>query len=85
MIVATPANRQADNWSVSTLAATVRETVALARIRPLDIDDIDAAARFVPAVYLPFNLEAQVPGLNLSAIIATAIVQLNAEFTRVNS
>ena len=65
MLIATPTDAQAARWTVDTLAGTVREAVALARIRALDIDDVDAAARFLPAAYLPFNLESKMPSVNL--------------------
>ena len=80
MLIATPTDAQAARWSVDTLAGTVREAVALARIRGLDIDDVDAAARFLPAAYLPFNLEAKVPSINLGAVIVAAIERQNTIF-----
>lgn len=82
ILMATPASTAATSWSVSTLAATVREAMALARIRALDIDDIDAAARFVPAVYLPFNIEARTPSIDLFAIINAAVAVKNEMFLK---
>jgi hypothetical protein len=82
VLIATPADRNASGWSVAALAATVRDAIGLARIRSLDIDDVEAAARFLPATYLPFNIEAKMPWLNLPAIIAAATVRLNEEFSR---
>ena len=61
MLIATPTDAQAARWSVDTLAGTVREAIALARIRGLDIDDVDAAARFLPAAYLPVQPRVQDP------------------------
>jgi hypothetical protein len=84
MLIATPTDRTATAWTVEALAGSVREAVALARIRPLDIDDIDAVARFLPAAYLPFNIESKLPGLNLSLIIGAAIAIKNDEFKAVN-
>ncbi len=78
VLLAVPADAGATGWSVEALAGAVREAVALARIRPLDIDDIDTAARFLPAAYLPFNLEAKVPSINLNAMIVAAVAQLDA-------
>ena len=66
------------------MAGSVREAVALARIRPLDIDDIDAVGRFLPAAYLPFNIESKLPALNLSLIIAEAIAIQNDQFKAAN-
>lgn len=82
ILLATPGDHNAASWSVSTLAATVREAMALARIRALDVDDIDAAARFVPAVYLPFNIETRTPSIDLSAIITTAVGLHNELFLK---
>jgi hypothetical protein len=80
VLIATPTDRGAATWTVDALTATVREAVALARIRPLDIDDIDVAARFLPAAYLPFNLEAKVPSINLAATVAIAVGVHNMKF-----
>jgi hypothetical protein len=80
VLIATPTDRTADRWSVDALVGTVREAVSLARIRPLDIDDIDVAARFLPAAYLPFNIETKLPGLNLAALVAASITIQNAAF-----
>ncbi len=80
VLIATPTDAEAARWSVDTLAGTVREAVALAQIRGLDIDDVDAAARFLPAAYLPFNLESKVPSINLGAVIVAAIERQNTIF-----
>ena len=80
MLIATPTDAAATRWSVDTLAGTVREAIALARIRGLDIDDVDAAARFLPAAYLPFNLESKIPSVNLGAVIDAAINRHNEFF-----
>ncbi len=85
VLIATPMDRTATHWTVGALADTVREAIALARIRPLDIDDVDAVARFLPAAYLPFNLEAKVPSINLAQIIAGAIEASNLVFTEANT
>ena len=80
MLIATPTDAQAARWSVDTLAGTVREAIALARIRGLDIDDVDAAARFLPAAYLPFNIESKIPSVNLGSVIDAAINRHNEFF-----
>ncbi len=84
VLIATPVDQSA-TWTTDRLTATVREAVGLARIRALDIDDVDVAARFLPAAYLPFNLEARTPSINLSAVVATAIELQNAMFTRADA
>ncbi|MEU1390909.1 MULTISPECIES: hypothetical protein [unclassified Nonomuraea] len=85
ILLAVPADAGATAWSVEALAGAVREAVALARIRQLDIDDVDMAARFLPAAYLPFNLEAKVPSINLNAMIVAAVAQLDAIFLQEES
>jgi hypothetical protein len=80
MLIATPTDRRAASWTVEALAGSVRHAVALARIRPLDIDDVDAVGRFLPAAYLPFNIESKLPGLNLPILIAAAIGIHNVQF-----
>jgi hypothetical protein len=80
VLVAVPGDPDAVSWTVDSLAASVREAVALARIRPLDGDDLEAVGRFLPAIYLPFNIEAKTPSINLSAIIASAIELDNIKF-----
>ncbi|WP_371599926.1 hypothetical protein [Streptomyces sp. NBC_00564] len=80
VLLAVPADASATAWSVEALAGAVREAVALARIRQLDIDDVDTAARFLPAAYLPFNLEAKVPSINLNAMVVAAVAQFDAIF-----
>ena len=37
-------------------------------------------ALVLPAAYLPFNLEAKVPSINLNAMIVNAVAQLDAIF-----
>jgi hypothetical protein len=80
IVVAVPGDPQAPSWTVEALAGTVRETVALARIRALDGDDLDAVGRFLPAIYLPFNLDAKTPSVNLAEIISRAVTAANAVF-----
>ena len=73
ILVAVPADPAARSWSVDALVGTVQEAMDLARMRAYDIDDLAGVGRFLPAVYLPFNLEAKTPQLNLSAMIAKAV------------
>jgi hypothetical protein len=80
IVVAVPGDPRAASWTVEALAGTVRETVALARIRALDGDDLDAVGRFLPAIYLPFNLDAKTPSVNLAEIISRAVTTANAVF-----
>lgn len=53
------------NWTTDLLLDTVCETADLARLRTIDLDDVDAAGRFLPATYLPFNLAREVPSFTV--------------------
>lgn len=59
-------------WSTDLLLDTVRETADLARLRTLDLDDVTAAGRFLPATYLPFNLHREVPSFDVAALMRNA-------------
>jgi hypothetical protein len=80
LLVAVPGDRSATAWTVEALAGAVREAIALARIRALDGDDLDAVGRFLPAIYLPFNIESRLSGINLAEMISTAILNENLAF-----
>ena len=80
IVVAVPGDAASAAWSVEALAGAVRDTIALARIRPLDGEDLDAVGRFLPAIYLPFNVDAKTPSVNLAAIIGRAITAANAVY-----
>ena len=80
ILVAVPGDRKAPSWTVDALAGTVRDAMEQARIRALDIDDLDAVGRFLPAIYLPFNIEAVTPSINLASIINLAIKADNIAF-----
>ena len=43
-------------WDLDTLAATVLQTLELARLRAVDRDALDGAGQFVPALYFALNL-----------------------------
>jgi hypothetical protein len=80
LLVAVPGDRNAPSWTVEALAGSIREAIALARIRPLDGDDIEGVGRFLPAIYLPFNIKSKTPSVNLAEIISTAILADNLAF-----
>jgi hypothetical protein len=80
LLVAVPGDPNAASWTVEALARSVREAIGLARIRALDADDLDAVGRFLPAIYLPFNIESKTPSINLAEMIAVAIERDNVAF-----
>jgi hypothetical protein len=74
-LLAAPPVADAESWTTDALLDTVREAVELTRIRALDLDDLPAVGRFLPAVYLAFDLERRVPSLDLSDLIERARVE----------
>jgi hypothetical protein len=80
LLIAVPPSATATAWSVDTLADTVREALALARLRAVEGDNLAAIPRFLPAIYLAFNLEGRTPSVNVGQIIDAAIALDNAEF-----
>src|SRR5262249_17672720 len=55
-----------DAWSADTLAATVRETLDLARLRMVDPDVLRQAGQRVPALYFAVNLAQATVSSDLS-------------------
>jgi hypothetical protein len=80
LLLAVPPNSTAASWSLETLAGTIREAHALARIRAVDLDQLTGVPRFLPALYLPFNLERLTPSVDFHALIDNAIRLDNEAF-----
>jgi hypothetical protein len=82
VLLAVPPSAAAASWSLETLAGSVREALDLARMRGVGLDDLAAAPRFLPAIYLAFNLEGKAPSIDLGQIVSHAIELDNAAFTQ---
>jgi hypothetical protein len=80
LLLAVPPSATAAAWSVETLADTIREALSLARIRAVDVDSLTAVPRFLPAIYLAFNLERKTPSLDFAELIGHAITLDNQAF-----
>ncbi len=79
-LLAAPPVADAETWTTDALLDTVREAVELTRMRALDLDDLPAVGRFLPAVYLAFDLERRVPSIDLSDLIERARVDWDKEW-----
>jgi len=75
MLLAVHPDPAANVWSTDVLVDTIVETADLARIRTLDLDDVSAAGRFLPAAYLAFNLEREVPMVDFGKLIGASLEQ----------
>ncbi len=58
-------------WSLDAIAATVRETFDLAKIRGVGLNDVPAVGAVLPALYLPFDPGGNVPSVNLDRLADT--------------
>jgi hypothetical protein len=55
-------------WDDEAIAAVLRETLALARVRAVDLGSLAQAGQVLPALYFPFNLEDDTVSMLLRAI-----------------
>ena len=56
------------------------EALALSRLRVVEGDRVATLSRFLPAIYLAFNLEGATPSLDVTKLIERAIELDNAAF-----
>jgi hypothetical protein len=69
IVLAVPGRLDADRWSFERLLATVREAMALTRIRAVGPKELPDLGGFLPAVYLPANFSRDVPSVDPFEII----------------
>ncbi|SFS14085.1 hypothetical protein SAMN04487846_2844 [Microbacterium sp. cf046] len=58
-----------EDWSVGTLTQVLLETLDLAHLRTIGPDQLAAAAQFLPAALLPFNVAGDVPSTDPNLLI----------------
>jgi hypothetical protein len=80
LLVAVPPDLAASNWSFDALVASVREARELARVRLVDLQSVDGAGRFLPALWFPFNLQSAVPSVDWVRAQNAEVSLLNAAF-----
>jgi hypothetical protein len=52
-------------WTGEAIAAVLRETLTLARVRAVDLGSLAQAGQLLPALYFPFNLEEDTVSMQL--------------------
>ncbi|MGH3296767.1 MAG: hypothetical protein ACRDP7_33740 [Trebonia sp.] len=67
LLAACPSPRA--GWNDQAITAVLRETLALARIRAVDLGSLTAAGQVLPALYFPFNLEDDTVSMPLMPIV----------------
>jgi hypothetical protein len=73
LLLAVPPSSTFTSWSVETLADTVLEALALARLRAVESDRVAALPRFLPAIYLAYNQEGVTPSFDVQQLVQHAI------------
>ena len=73
LLLAVPPNPTATAWSLGSLADTVLEALALARLRAVESDRVAALPRFLPAIYLAYNQEGVTPSFDVGQLVERAI------------
>ena len=66
LLAACPSPRA--GWDDEVIAAVLRETLALARVRAVDLSSLAQAGQVLPALYFPFNLEEDTVSMPLLPI-----------------
>jgi hypothetical protein len=59
-------------WDLDTLLATVNETIELAHLRTLSLQEIEGFSGLLPALFLPNNYTRDVPSVSLKFLIEAA-------------
>jgi hypothetical protein len=67
LLAACPSPRA--GWNDQVITAVLRETLALARVRAVDLSSLTAAGQVLPALYFPFNLEDDTVSMPLMPIV----------------
>ncbi|MBK5221269.1 MAG: hypothetical protein JJE52_00010 [Acidimicrobiia bacterium] len=73
IVLAVPPEADAAHWTVDALVDTVREAIDLTRIRTVDLDDLPGIGRILPALYFAFNVENEVPSVNVRRLVETSL------------
>jgi hypothetical protein len=80
ILLAVPPDPTAEGWKLDDIIDSVREVVGLSKMRAVDLDHLEAIGRFLPAMYLTFNLERKTPSLDFWSLANHAIDLENAAF-----
>ena len=58
-----------ERWDLDTLVATVNETVELAHLRTLSLQEIEGFSGLLPALFLPNDYTRDVPSVSLKLLV----------------
>ncbi len=79
LLLAVPADPQADAWTLDALLATVNEAIELAKLRTVRPQDLSGLGLILPGIYLSNNYQRDVPSVDFSRMVARNLAALRAD------
>jgi hypothetical protein len=76
ILLAVPADPAAQNWTLDALVGVVNEAMALARVRAVRPQDLQALGLILPGIYLSNNFKQDVPSVDFSGLLAKNLAVL---------
>ena len=70
ILLAVPADPALQNWTLDGLLGVVNEAMALARLRAVRPQDVQALGLILPGIYLSNNFKQDVPAVDFSGLLA---------------
>ncbi|HJV70076.1 hypothetical protein [Ideonella sp.] len=78
MLLAVPADPDADCWTLDALLATVNEAMSLARLRAVRPQDLAGLGLMLPGIFLSNNFKRDVPSVDFAAMLEKNLSVLRA-------
>jgi hypothetical protein len=76
ILLAVPADPAAQNWTLDALIGVVDEAMALARVRAVRPQDLQALGLILPGIFLSNNFKQDVPAVDFSGLLAKNLAVL---------
>ena len=83
ILLAVPADTSADAWTLDALLGTVKEALALAKLRAVRPQDLEGLGLILPGIFLSNNYQHDVPSVDFTKLVAKSLAALrdNAQIT----
>ena len=78
ILLAVPADRASDHWTLDSLLATVNEAMALAQLRAVRPQDLEGLGLLLPGIFLSNNFKQDVPSIDFARMVGTQLHALRA-------
>jgi hypothetical protein len=76
ILLAVPADPAAESWTLDALVGVVKEAMALARVRAVRPQDLQALGLILPGIYLSNNFKQDVPSVDFSGLLTKSLAIL---------